>query len=387
MEITNLMVTTQLAGFGGCWRVGLSVCQTAELGGDDRASACSGAVRIAPPACPAQVNVPQSVPCYTDPCRGVGPVPLRMDDEDIIEQQTLPTAMAEPQPLPVFAEPIEYPDSDGHFLPDNPLQSNAIVELRFSLKEHFRGVPNVVLEGDMFLYYAQDEADERRVRGRRVGKYVAPDVFVVLDHDLGGRLTYKLWEEGKAPDFALEVISPSSELRNRRDKKELYGRIGVQEYFLFQPDVRRPSPRVVGYTLRGGAYRELGPDATLPGAEAVVSEVLGVSLRPEGAFLRVRDQRSGKDYPWMEEAGQKMEALSAARGRAEQRANREAAARRSESERADREAAARRSESERADRANERADREAAARRSAEARTAALEARLDQIAQRPLDDD
>ena len=330
-------------------------------------------MRIAPPASPVQVKVPQSVPCYTDPCRGGGPVPLRMGDEDVIEQQTLPAAMTEPQPLPVFAEPIEYPDSDGHFLPDNPLQSNAIVELRWNLKQHFRGVPNVVLEGDMFMYYAQGEADERRVLGRRVGKFVAPDVFVVLDHDLGGRSTYKLWEEGKPPDFALEVISPSSELRNRRDKKELYAGIGIREYFLFQPDARRPSPRVVGYTLRGGAYRELGPDATLPGTEAVVSEVLGVSLRPEGAFLRVRDQRSGKDYPWMEEADrkleeadrkleeadQKLEALSAARGRAEQRADRE----------------------------SERADREAAARRSAERRLAALEARLGQVVQGPLDDD
>ena len=289
-----------------------------------------------------------------------------MGDEDIIEQQTLPTAMTEPQPLPVFAESIEYPDSDGHFLPENPLQSKAIVEVRASLNQHFEGVPDVVLEGDMFMYYAQGEADERRVHGRRVGKYVAPDVFVVLDHRPRKRSTYKLWEEGKPPDFALEVISPSSELRNRRDKKALYERIGVREYFLFQPDMRRSGPRLVGYTLRGGAYHELGPDPALPGAGSVLSEVLGVSLRPEGELLRVRDLGSGEDYSWSGQWRSEMKAKDATIAKSEQRADREAAARRRE---------------------RERADREAAARRSAEARLAALEARLGQGVQRPLDDD
>lgn len=280
-----------------------------------------------------------------------------MGDKGTIDQHAEPTATVAPRPLSVLPEPLEYPDSDGHFLPENPLQSNAIVEVRCSLKQHFLGVPDIVLEGDMFLYYARGEADERRVGGRRVGKYVAPDVFVVLDHDLGGRPSYKLWEQGKPPDFALEVISPSSELRNRRDKKELYARIGVREYFVFQPDERRSGPRLEGYRLDGGAYRKLGGDRMLPGA--VRSRVLGVSFRPEGAFLRVRDQPSGKDYPWLAEWRQELEAEAAARGSAEARADREQA----------------------------RADREATARRSAEARLAALEARLGLDAQRPLDDE
>ena len=105
----------------------------------------------------------------------------------------------------------------------------------------------------------------------------------------------------------------------------------------------------------------------------MLSEVLGVSLRPEGAFMRVRDQRSGKDYPWIAEWRSEMKAREAALARAEERADRER-------ERAD-------YADQRADRADQRADREAAARRSAEARIAELEARLGQGVQRPLDDD
>ena len=82
-----------------------------------------------------------------------------------IEQSALPVPVAEPAPRLEVVDTLSYPDSDGHFLPDNPLQANAVMELRISLREHFRGVPDVVVEGDMFIYYARGEADERRVRG------------------------------------------------------------------------------------------------------------------------------------------------------------------------------------------------------------------------------
>ena len=308
-----------------------------------------------------------------------------------IEQHALPVPVAEPAPRLEVVEPISYPDSDGHFLPDNPLQANAVMELRISLREHFHDDPDVVVEGDMFIYYARGEADERRVRGKRVGKYVAPDLFVVLDHDLGGRSTYMFWVEGKPPDFALEVISPSSEVRNRVAKKELYERIGIGEYFVFQPNPERRGPRLVGYALEGSRYRELGPDPALsPGAGSVRSEALGVSFRPEGAFLRVRNVRTGKDYRWQREQVTKSRRDVEARRQAEQRADRktqeaarEAEARRQADERADREAkerareaAARRQADERADRKTQEAARQAEARRRAEARIAILEARL-----------
>ncbi len=308
--------------------------------------------------------------CYAEPARDCSTRMARMTDKSSIEQRVVSVPATVSVPPPAVPEPLEYPDSDGHFLPDNPLQANAVVELRNSLREHFRGVPNVVVEGDMFLYYARGEADERRVLGRRVGKFVAPDLIVVLGHDLGDRSTYKLWEEGKPPDFALEVVSPPNEVRNRRDKKELYERIRIREYFVFQPDQARTGPRLVGYELKGSGYRQLGPDPELAReAESMRSEVLGVSFRPEGAFLRVRDLQRGKDYPWSAEWGAQLEEATAARRRAEERADEEAAARH-------REAAARHREAEVRRQAEERADEEAEARRRAEARLAALEATL-----------
>ena len=112
---------------------------------------------------------------------------------------------------------------------------------------------------------------------------MSPAVFVVLDDDLGNRSTYKLWEEAKPPDFALEVISPSCEVRNQADKRTLYVRLGIREYPLFQPGPKRPGRRLVGYRLWSGVYVEIQPGSGSEPRGALRSETLGVSLRPEGA--------------------------------------------------------------------------------------------------------
>ncbi len=159
--------------------------------------------------------------------------------------------------------------------------------MRFALAYHFAQVENVVLEGDMFMYYE---------RGNPAAS-IAPDVFVVLDHDLGGRPVYKFWEEGKPPDFALEVISPSSELRNAEEKRVLYARLGIGEYFLFQPDPQRTGRRLVGYRLGDGTYAQVPADHS----GALRSRAVGVSMRVEGTNLRVRSLSTGQDYAWIEE--------------------------------------------------------------------------------------
>ena len=204
-----------------------------------------------------------------------------MSDEGIIEQRAAPLDL----------DPVHYPDSDGHFLPENPLQARAIISVRVNLMRHFQDVPNIVLEGDMFLYYKKGKPR----------KSVAPDVFVVRDHDLGKRMTYKLWVERKPPDFALEVVSPTSEVRNQVDKKALYASLGIQEYFLFQPDATRPEPRLLGYRLWGRRYVDVPPEPGSPHRRELCCETLGVSLRAEGELMRVRDLSTGRDYPWIAE--------------------------------------------------------------------------------------
>jgi len=59
---------------------------------------------------------------------------------------------------------------------------------------------------------------------------VQPDVFVVCDRNKVTNQSIK-----GAPEIVIEVLSPSTSLKDRREKKRLYEKFGVQEYLLVDP--------------------------------------------------------------------------------------------------------------------------------------------------------
>ena len=273
-----------------------------------------------------------------------------MGDKRIIEQR-IPAAAG-------VAE-ARFPDSDGRFLPENDTQAEAILSVRYALTRHYSGVEDVYLAGNLFVYY---DADDDAVS-------VAPDVFVVLGTARGRRTSYKVWEEGKPPDFVLEVISPRSKDRDLVDKAGKYAAMGVREYFVFQPDPERRGYRLSGRRLWGRGYVELQP-VRGPRAELELrSEVLSLAVWPVGVRLRLRDLESGRELPWPEESEAEYQ-------QAEARARAEAARARSEAAARERAEARARSEAVARERAEARARSEAVARERAEARARAAEARL-----------
>ena len=60
---------------------------------------------------------------------------------------------------------------------------------------------------------------------------VQPDLFVVCSKK-------KITEENiqGAPDLVIEITSPATELKDRREKKALYERFGVKEYIIVFPE-------------------------------------------------------------------------------------------------------------------------------------------------------
>ena len=120
---------------------------------------------------------------------------------------------------------IYYPDSDGQPLGDNDWQFTAILAAVDTLRVHFAERPDVYVFGDMFIYYVEGDPEQS----------VAPDVCVSFGVPKHKRMVYKLWEEGRAPDFVMEVASPRTWRDDVGRKRALYERLGVTEYWRFDP--------------------------------------------------------------------------------------------------------------------------------------------------------
>ena len=99
-------------------------------------------------------------------------------------------------------------------------------------------------------------------------------MFVVFGVEKKVRDIYLLWEEGKGPDFVLEVSSKKTYRADLSRKKELYAQVlGVKEYFLYDPQHRYLSPPLQGYRLIDGAYVQISPVG-----DRISSTVLGLEL-------------------------------------------------------------------------------------------------------------
>ncbi|MBI5446469.1 MAG: Uma2 family endonuclease [Deltaproteobacteria bacterium] len=102
---------------------------------------------------------------------------------------------------------------------------------------------------------------------------VQPDVLVVCDRS-------KIRSAGVfgAPDLIVEVLSPSTGLKDRRTKRALYERHGVREYLLVEPEARYAERFNLGPDGAYGRGELFGPDevvtlASLGGLDLRLAEV------------------------------------------------------------------------------------------------------------------
>ena len=181
---------------------------------------------------------------------------------------------------------IDYPESDGKRLAENDPQLHAIHYGFGALGLHFRERADVYVSADLLIYY---EEGNPRVS-------VAPDVFVVFGVEDRMRRNYKVWEEGKAPDFVLETASPSTWREDVGPKRKTYAQLGVREYFLFDPTGEHYTPRLQGFRLVDGAYERLTAVESIDRTLILPSEVLGLELRAKaGGEMRFHDPVTGED--------------------------------------------------------------------------------------------
>ena len=257
---------------------------------------------------------------------------------------------------------VEYPSGDGKPMAENDAQLAAILYGIGALRVYFEAREDVYVSGDLLMYY---EEGNPRVS-------VAPDVFVVFGVEDRVRKRYLVWEEGKAPDFVLEVASKSTWREDLGPKREVYARLGVKEYWQYDPTGEYFSPLLQGQRLAGSAYVRQLAVASPDGALTLQSGTLGLELRTQGGEVRFRDPATGQTLLSHGEADAARREADTARRDAQSRAAAAAA-------RAEQEAAARREAESRAEAAAARAEREAAARREAAAARQRAEARVSEL--------
>ena len=214
-------------------------------------------------------------------------------------------------PEPVKSNEIHYPETDGKPMAESDLHRDIMLYLIRLLQRFFAGQP-VYVSGNLLIYYE---------KGNRY-KSVAPDCFVVRGIDPHLRKTYKIWEEGKAPEVVFEVTSHSTQDDDLGKKMGLYAQLGVQEYYLYDPTADYLQPSLRAFVLQGGGYVpmppaqeevDLGELALLPDpAEPpeFISQRLGLRLTLDEANRLQFYDLNGKRLLSDEEARQAAEAAA-----------------------------------------------------------------------------
>ena len=122
------------------------------------------------------------------------------------------------------------------------------------------------VSGDLLIYYEEGNP----------GASIAPDAFVVVGAAKHKRRSYKLWEEPKAPDFVLEVASPNTWRDDVGAKRQVYERLGVTEYWQYDPTGEYLGQRLQGLRLTPGGYERQAVERSVDGTLTLGSEVLGL---------------------------------------------------------------------------------------------------------------
>ena len=204
---------------------------------------------------------------------------------------------------------VEYPSSDGRPVAESDHQFIPLTYAANRLREHFRDREDVYVAGNLLIYYEEGN----------LNACVAPDVFVVLGAARGKRSNYRLWEERKIPDFVLEVTSRSTRYEDQGKKRRLYQRLGVREYWQYDPTGDYLEPPLQGLELRAGRYRPLPRRELADGTVVLASEALGLELRLTDRGLRFHDPVTGHDLPDLAETDAAWRRAEQARQEAETR--------------------------------------------------------------------
>ena len=185
----------------------------------------------------------------------------------------------------VFPDPERTPDDMTTF--DHLAASGGA----YLLIQHFGQRETTLVTGEHFL----SPEMTRNTRGLRI-----PDLLIAFDVDpVAFKRTnaYVIAEQGKPPDFVMEIASRSTGRRDVGEKRAYYESVGVPEFWRFDETGRFHGARLGGDRLVDGRYEPV-PLEELPNDDLQgFCDVLKLHIRWEQGQLGWYDPDSGRHIP------------------------------------------------------------------------------------------
>ena len=152
-----------------------------------------------------------------------------------------------------------------------------------ALAIHLRDVQNAIVVSEVPVTPSQPRGNDVRI----------PDLLVSFDSDLAllrGQNGYVIDSQGKAPDFVLEVASPTTGRADYTEKRADYERFGVGEYWRFDPSGGEyHDVALAGDRLVDGSYEPIEIETLDEGRLRGYSAALGLYVCWEDGMLRLFD--------------------------------------------------------------------------------------------------
>ena len=202
------------------------------------------------------------------------------------------SARSKEDDLPVIAVdlPVMYEDEGQEEMGESEPHTLAGHILATGLSAHFAGQPDYRVFSNLNLYYHRLDPNA----------YVSPDTMVVrpLEPHRKDFSSYRIGQEGPAPDVAIEVLSRRSyQQQDLTNKPDIYADLGVPEYILVDMTGEFLPKKLL--------LKRLQPDGTWKDQRdrdgGVTSQLEFRLLIEKDGLLRVIDASTAKRYVRPEE--------------------------------------------------------------------------------------
>ena len=156
------------------------------------------------------------------------------------------------------------------------------------LAQHLGNPEATIVAGERYL---------TRAPGVPASERVVPDLLIAFDADpdtYRDSNGYIISEQGKPPDFVLEIASRSTRRQDTVEKRTAYAGLGIPEYWRFDETGEFHGTRLAGDRLTDGGYEPIPIETVGEGVLQGYSSMLNLLIRWDHGQLGWHDPEIGQ---------------------------------------------------------------------------------------------